>query len=91
MIHNYGMFSVEGNNAVHLIVENALKNNLRWIDVYRELQDLSFTEGFEEAMDTEVREIVYEMLESTDNFYDGDDSDGQPDEAQEWHDFDPDC
>jgi hypothetical protein len=91
MIHNYGMFSVEGNNAVHLIVENALENNLRWIDVYRELQDLSFTEGFEEAMDTEVREIVYEMLESTDNFYDSNDSDGQPDEAQEWHDYDPDC
>ena len=91
MIHNYGMFSVEGNNAVHLIVENALKNNLRWIDVYRELQDLSFIEGFEEAMDTEVREIVYEVLESTDNFYGSDDSDGQPDEAQEWHDYDPDC
>jgi hypothetical protein len=85
------MFSVEGNNAVHLIVENALENNLRWIDVYRELQDLSFTEGFEEAMDTEVREIVYERFESTDNFYDSNDFDGQPDEAQEWHDFDPDC
>jgi hypothetical protein len=69
MIHNYGMFSVEGNNAVHLIVENALKNNLRWIDVYRELQELSNREGYEEAMDTAVREVVYDALCYKDEFY----------------------
>ena len=31
---------------------------------------------------TETKSLVYD---STDDF------DGQPDEAQEWHDFDPDC
>ena len=70
MIHNYGMFSDEGNNAVRLIVQNAKTYNLRWIDVYRELQDLSDLEGYEEAMDTAVREIVYDVLAFKDNFYD---------------------
>jgi hypothetical protein len=67
---NYGMFSDEGNNAVRLIVQNAKTYNLRWIDVYRELQDLSNLEGYEEAMDTVVRENVYDALAYKDNFYD---------------------
>lgn len=29
--------------------------------------------------------------EDVDALYEEDDYDGQPDEAQEWHDFDPDC
>lgn len=67
---NYGMFSDEGNNAVRLIVQNAKTYNLRWIDVYRELQDLSDLEGYGEAMDTAVRECVYDALAYKDNFYD---------------------
>jgi hypothetical protein len=67
---DYGMFSDEGNNAVRLIVQNAKTYNLRWIDVYRELQDLSELEGYGEAMDTAVREIVYDALAYKDNFYD---------------------
>ena len=66
---NYGMFSDEGNNAVRLIVQNAKTYNLRWIDVYRELQDLSELEGYGEAMDTMVREIVYDALAYKDDFY----------------------
>ena len=66
---NYGMFSDEGNNAVRLIVQNAKTYNLRWIDVYRELQDLSELEGYGEAMDTMVREIVYDVLAYKDDFY----------------------
>ena len=66
---NYGMFSDEGNNAVRLIVQNAKTYNLRWIDVYRELQDLSNLEGYGEAMDTMVREIVYDVLAYKDDFY----------------------
>lgn len=27
----------------------------------------------------------------TENVYDWEENDGQPDWAQEWHDFDPDC
>lgn len=66
---NYGMFSDEGNNAVRLIVQNAKTYNLRWIDVYRELQDLSDLEGYGEAMDTMVREIVYDALAYKDDSY----------------------
>lgn len=66
---DYGMFSEEGNNAVRLIVQNAKTYNLRWIDVYRELQDLSELEGYGEAMDTMVREIVYDALCYKDEFY----------------------
>ena len=67
---NYGMFSDEGNNAVRLIVQNAQVNKLRWIDVYRELQDLSDLEGYGEAMDTVVRENVYDALAyKDDDFY----------------------
>ena len=67
---NYGMFSDEGNNAVRLIVQNAQVHKLRWIDVYRELQDLSDLEGYGEAMDTVVRENVYDALAyKDDDFY----------------------
>ena len=31
------------------------------------------------------------IQDSDDDSYDEFDDDGQPDEAQEWHDFDPDC
>jgi hypothetical protein len=67
---NYGMFTEHGNNAIRLLIQNAQVNNLRWIDVYAELQELSNREGYEEAMDTEVREIVYDVLAFKDNFYD---------------------
>ena len=30
-------------------------------------------------------------LEAGEDFANGWEDDGQPDEAQEWHDFDPDC
>ena len=39
----------------------------------------------------ESREIIEENFQDlVDNLYKHD-YDGQPDEAQEWHDFDPDC
>jgi len=67
---NYGMFSDEGNDAIRALIQKAQVNKLRWIDVYRELQDLSYLEGFEEAMDTEVRENVYDALAyKDDDFY----------------------
>jgi len=37
----------------------------------------------------ELVEEIYENLNGPDGG--GPDYDGQPDEAQEWHDFDPDC
>jgi hypothetical protein len=66
---NYGMFSDEGNEAIRALIQKAQVEKLRWIDVYRELQYLSELEGFEEAMDTAVREVVYDALAYKDDFY----------------------
>ena len=64
------MFTEHGNNAIRLLIQNAQVHNLTWLDVYRELQELSNREGYEEAMDTAVREVVYDALCYKDNFYD---------------------
>jgi hypothetical protein len=66
---DYGMFSDEGNDAIRALIQKAQVEKLRWIDVYRELQYLSELEGFEEAMDTAVREVVYDALAYKDDFY----------------------
>ena len=67
---DYGMFSDEGNDAIRALIQKAQVENLRWIDVYRELQELSTLEGYEEAMDTVVRENVYDALAyKDDDFY----------------------
>ena len=42
----------------------------------------------------EIKDDNWEETESDDGhreLYEEDEWDGQPDEAQEWHDFDPDC
>lgn len=83
----YGMFSDVGDAMVHGVVMTALANGLSFDQVQDVLFDISKLAGFEEASDTAVREAVYIELENlTSGEYDG-----QPDEAQEWHDFDPDC
>lgn len=80
----YGMFTDAGNAAVNSIVQGAISNDLAWLEVYQCLVNLAENPDFEEATDTMVREIVFDSIF-------GFESDGQPDEAQEWHDFDPDC
>ena len=62
MVINYGMFTADGNNRVHKIVEFAKDNRLDWQDAYQMLEALSTKEGFEEATDTVVRERVWEEL-----------------------------
>jgi uncharacterized protein YlaN (UPF0358 family) len=66
---DYGMFTEHGNNAIRLLIQNAQVNKLRWVDVYAQLQELRKCEGYEEAMDTVVREIVYSVLAFKDDFY----------------------
>ena len=56
------------------------------IDGYRGLSDLSDEELMQELQD---RDISY--LFGDDDDHDGHDHHGQPDEAQEWYDFDPDA
>lgn len=66
---DYGMFTEHGNNAIRMLIQNAQVHNLTWLDVYKELQELSNREGYEEAMDTAVREVVYDALCYKDEFY----------------------
>jgi hypothetical protein len=80
----YGMFTDAGNAAVDAIVQGAISNDLTWSEVVDCLSTLSGNEKFAECMDTMVREIVYDAIFGSEN-------DGQPDEAQEWESFDPDC
>jgi len=71
LVNTYGMFSPEGDKAVHSIVELALENDWNWAKTYAELRQLanSNTDMYGEAMDTMVREIVYDALAHNDNFY----------------------
>lgn len=84
-VTDFGMYTDAGNLAVLLIVEGSISNDLSWSEVVDCLSRLSANEKFAECMDTAVREMVYNAIFGEYEY------DGQPDEAQEWHDFDPDC
>ena len=60
----YGMYSDEGNMAVHGIVTTAKSQNLSWKQTFKALRDLadSNPDMFGEAMDTMVREYVYDAI-----------------------------
>ena len=65
---NYDMFTQEGNELVHRIVlagQALLKFDPAesvWAWTQHELHKLSYAEGFGEATDTAVREMVYDKL-----------------------------
>ena len=59
---DYSMYTELGNAAVHAVVVAARANKLTWAQTYRALYELAEQEPFGEAMDTEVREIVYSRL-----------------------------
>ena len=59
---NYGMYTDAGNSAVDSIVEMARKHQLSWQTVYDMLEAISLEEAYMEAIDTAVREAVYETL-----------------------------
>ena len=65
----YGMFTDAGNQAVHAIVEQARASNKAWLEVYQELCRLAEVKVFAEALDTMVREIVYDALDFNSDFY----------------------
>jgi Mn-dependent DtxR family transcriptional regulator len=58
----YGMFTDEGNAAVHEIVAVAYRINISWKIVMQMLEKLSNVKGFEEATDTAVRDEVWFAL-----------------------------
>ena len=67
----FGMFTDEGNNAVAFIVDYHRANNNPWTVVYQSLKDLakSEPERYGEAMDTAVREMVYDACQFNEDFY----------------------
>lgn len=58
-VRDWAMFTEAGNMAVEALVLSAKERGLNWNQVYTELNKLSQLEGFGEAMDTAVREVVY--------------------------------
>ena len=62
VVPEYGMFTEQGDYEVFRIVDLAKRARLTWHQVSGLLEQLSNTEGFEEAIDTVVRERVWEEL-----------------------------
>ena len=59
---DYAMYTDEGNHAVRNLVIDAIKNKHSWTEVIRRLADLARDERFEGALDTMVRECVFDAL-----------------------------
>jgi len=65
----FGMFSDLGNQEVATIVEHAQANQLDWPQTYKLLSQLAKVPSMGEAMDTMVREMVYDACGFTSDFY----------------------
>ena len=67
----YGMFSEEGNKQIADMIEFHKNRKSTWAEVLQNLRDLADCdyEKFGEAMDTEVREVVYTKLGFKSDFY----------------------
>ena len=61
-VEDYAMFTELGNAAVHAVVTTARENNMTWSQVLRALRALAEQKEFGEAMDTAVREVVFDAL-----------------------------
>jgi hypothetical protein len=62
VVSDYGMYTDAGNNAVQGIVIAARVHNLTWAQTLQALRKLAEQDDFGEAMDTAVRECVYDAL-----------------------------
>jgi hypothetical protein len=62
VVPEFGMFTEQGDYEIFRIVDLAKRARLTWHQVSGLLEQLSNTEGFEEAIDTVVRERVWEEL-----------------------------
>jgi len=67
----FGMFTTEGNQKVAAIVEFAKTNGAEWDNVLPMLSNLAQSDRskFGEALDTVVREMVYDACNFTSDFY----------------------
>jgi hypothetical protein len=64
VVQSFGMFSEAGNQAIAGIIEYHTYRKSPWALVQQNLRDLADSdyEKFGEAMDTAVREVVYEAI-----------------------------
>ena len=62
VVPDYGMYTDTGNHAVQGIVIAARVHNLTWAQTLQALRKLAEHDAFGEAMDTMVRECVYDAL-----------------------------
>ena len=69
MNNYFAMFTDEGNAAVADIVRTSRANGSCWLETYQELCYLADKEGFGEATDTVVREMVYDACGFQTTFY----------------------
>ena len=58
------MFSEAGNALIQGVVLTAKANNLEWDQIVDVLYDIGTLDGYEEATDTVVREMVYEAIQN---------------------------
>ena len=70
-VRDYAMYTELGNAGVHAIVIAARAQKLNWPQTLNALSQLadSNEDVFGEAMDTAVRECVYDALGFEENFY----------------------
>lgn len=68
---DYAMFTQEGNQLVHRVVETARREGWDWPKTYRHLELLAraHPETAGECLDTAVREVVYDSLQFETSFY----------------------
>jgi hypothetical protein len=69
-MQNYGMYTGEGNKAIHTVVEYAKLMGFDWAKTQNSLFMLCQTGKHPEALDTEVREAVYKACSFDTPFYD---------------------
>jgi 2-methylisocitrate lyase-like PEP mutase family enzyme len=61
-VPDYAMYTELGNAGVHGVVVAAKLNSWTWSQTLNALRQLAETEVFGEAMDTMVREYVYDAI-----------------------------
>lgn len=59
---DFGMYTDKGNQMIGVLVKTAKQNDFTLDQAYRMLVDISEIAGFEEALDTVVRECFFDAL-----------------------------
>jgi len=70
-VKEFGMFTDQGNAGVEALVNYARVARLSWPETYDALRKLADSDSdvYGEAMDTAVREMVYDALGFNSDFY----------------------